>query len=506
MLRARESARAGAPPRHNFMLLPIFLCMALCMAAAAAVPAAPQPLKTLTNKSASPAPTTASPSSPAASSASSKAAASAPSAPPAPSTAADLGVVRPVSLYSKSCIAVPFFNVEGGLALEYESIPRIIRRDLELSGYFTLPDSLKVNGLNRADVEGDKIHWEAWSALGAEHYLMGSCKPAGGADTFTVDTMLFDVRSQQRVFGKQFRGSMKEYRALAHQISDEVIHYIKGITPGICQTRIAYITERSSRGVKELAVMDYDGFGQNQPTLTRFGRLCAAPCWGAAGKEIYFTTYHQYNPDLYGIRLDDLRLWPIARYSGLNTLPDWSETLQRIVMVLSKDGNSELYTCGRDGSGLKRLTTTRTIESSPAWSPEGSRIAFVSDRETGSPQIFIMDSSGSGARRLTQRGSWNDAPAWAPGGDRLAFVSRIQGRFDIFTCSASGDPNSYRRLTMNQGDNEAPSWAPDGRHIMFSSNRAGSWQIYMMLDDGSNQQQLTTGGNNTQPAWGPAPK
>lgn len=422
------------------------------------------------------------------------------SAPPA-----NLGVVRPIPIYQKSVIAVPFFDVTQGMPFEWESLPRVVRRDLELSGYFTIADTQTSNRLNRSDVELKTVQWDRWSQLGVEHYLMGSCKPGSAAGSLVVDTLLYDIASKQRVFGKQFVGTVAEYRALAHQISDEVVRYLKG-ADGIAQTRIAYITDRTGNRIKEVALMDYDGFGQNAPPLTRHGKLCVRPCWGANGTELYFTSYRDFNPDLYGMTLADRREWHIARHPGLNTLPAWSETLKRIVITLSKDGNSELYTMDRSGGNLTRLTRSKFIETSPCWSPDGSQIAFVSDREGGRPQIYVMNADGTNVRRITRQGSWNDAPAWSPKGDRIAFISRIEGRFDVFTCSLTGDNDSWRRLTIGTGDNETPTWAPDGRHIAFASNRTGSWQIYIMLDDGSNQQQITTVGNNQQPAWGPIGK
>ncbi len=424
----------------------------------------------------------------------------------APAASQDLGVVRPQPLYTKTMIAVPFFDVGPGLALEPESLSRVIRSDLDLSGYFTLPNAQKVNGMNKRDVELQRVHWDAWMELGVEHYLMGKCVAGSREGELRVETMLYDVKTKELVFRKAFQGTLEGHRQVAHQISDEVILYLKGVAPGICRTRIVYITQRTERGPKEVAMMDYDGFGQNLDPVTRYGRLCTSPCWGADGQEIYFTSYHQYNPDLFGMRLRDAYVWPISRKAGLNSMADWSPAAQRVVLTLSKDGNSEIYTCARDGADLRRLTTTRAIDSSPAWSPDGSRIAFVSDRGTGTPQVFVMNADGSGVRQITSRGRWNDAPAWSPDGQRLAFVSRVEGKFDIFVCDAMGTPNSYRRLTMGQGDNENPTWAPDNRHLAFSSNRSGTWQIYLMLDDGTDQRQITTKGHNTQPSWGPAPR
>ncbi len=426
---------------------------------------------------------------------------------PRPATAQPVleGIVKPTPLYQRTKIAIPFFDVEN-VPLETETLSRIIRRDLELSGYFQILDAQEANRQNLTDVRRQEVDWAKWTRLGVDHYLMGKCQKGQKPGDVTVTTLLYDIPSKSRVFGKQFYGTTSNYRDVAHQISDEVVKYIKG-ADGIARTRLTYVTDRTGQGIKEVAVMDADGFGQNEPPLTRHGKLCVAPTWGANGTEVYFTSYRDYNPDLYGVTVDGTKEWQISRRPGLNTLADWCPRLARIVLVLSKDGNSELYTCDRTGQNLRRLTTSRYIESSPSWSPDGSMIAFTSDRDSGSPQVYVMNSNGTAVRRLTRQGGWNDAPVWSPKGDKIAFVSRsVDGRFDIYTCSITGENSTWRRLTMGQGDNEAPTWASDGRHIAFASNRTGKWQVYLMLDDGSNQHQLTFLGGNQQPSWGPAVK
>lgn len=412
-----------------------------------------------------------------------------------------LGTVRPQLTTEPTVIAVVQFGVDSNVPLQLDTMPRVIRRDLELTGFFKMPaDQRAVNSLNIFDVANSTVNFPEWEKLGVEHYLMGSVsQPSPGE--LAVRVLLYDIPTRAAVINRVIKGSADDPRALAHRISDEVVRFTK-FTEGFAQTQLLFVTEQVP-GVREVGIVDSDGF--NQRALTSFQNLVTTPVWGANGTEIYYTSYHGRQAHIYGQLLRTNQNWKIAGYGGTNHSPDWNQQNGRLLMALSKDGNSEIYTADRDGQNLRRLSQTQFTEGSPTWSPDGSRFLFVSN-EAGGAHIFVANADGSGRRRVTTRGSWNDAPSWSPDGTKIAFVSRIQGVNDIFVIDANGDNNTIKRLTMGQGNNESPTWAPNSRHLAFSSDRSGSWQIYLMLDDGSNQSQITTSGRNTQPDWGPAPK
>ncbi len=424
-----------------------------------------------------------------------------------PGRAQNLGDVRPqFGKYEVTTIAICPFNVSAA-AVEKETIPRIIRRDLELSGYFKMPaDQRAVNTQNLKDTRGGGIDWKAWQDLGVEHYVMGKLSEKG--NSYTAYLLMYETATGQLIINRQFTQPKSRLRFLAHQLADEIVLFTKG-SPGIANTKLLFVSERVP-GVKEAGIMDADGFNARQ--ITNFGRLVVGPTWGANGTEAYFQSYHGNRANIYGMILkpdaafnfQPGQSWTVAAHGGTNHSPDWNEKSRRIVMVMSKDGGSEIYSTLRDGTQMRRLTETRFTEGSPCWSPDGSKVAFTSN-EGGGIQLFVMNADGSGRRRITKGSGWHDAVSWSPDGRRLAFVWRKsnEAHNDIYVCNADG--TDYRRLTMNEGNNESPSWAPDGRHIAFQSDRGGSWQIFMTLDDGSAQKQLTNSGRNSQPDWGPLP-
>jgi TolB protein len=152
-----------------------------------------------------------------------------------------------------------------------------------------------------------------------------------------------------------------------------------------------------------------------------------------------------------------------------------------------------------DGSGVRRLGQHWSIDTSPAWSPTGTQLAFTSN-QSGSPQIWIMDADGSNARQLTSE-KYCDRPTWSPlPYHEVAYVSRTSTGFDIKAIDIV--TKRERQLTFGGGFNESPSWSPNGRHLAFTSTRSGSEQIWTMTRVGTDLRQVTHAGSNSMPSWG----
>ena len=175
-----------------------------------------------------------------------------------------------------------------------------------------------------------------------------------------------------------------------------------------------------------------------------------------------------------------------------------------IVTSLSDGRDSDIVNMTLDGVIGKRLTRSDgAIDVSPVLSPDGSQIAFCSDR-AGGPQIYIMNSDGSAPRRISFVSSnYCTSPAWAPKGGKLAFVCRADSGFQLFTAGIDG--SNPLQLT-SAGSNEDPDWSPDGRYVVFATTfwRRGIPSIALIRSDGSGLHQLTNSrGGDFDPAWGP---
>ncbi|MDE2663035.1 MAG: hypothetical protein OXI39_08535 [Gemmatimonadota bacterium] len=207
--------------------------------------------------------------------------------------------------------------------------------------------------------------------------------------------------------------------------------------------------------------------------------------------------------------------------NALDSNPAWSPDGRRVAFQSDRDGNIEIYVMNADGSGQTRLTNNSASDGSPAWSPDGRRIAFQSDRD-GNEEIYVMNADGSSQTNLTSDPALDSNPAWSPDGTRIAFSSdRAPEDFlepnypDVYVMNADG--SGPIQLTDTSLIDEAAAWSPDGSKIAFHqwAPTAGLLQvivpadIHVMNADGSGQMNLTRGRVefrdpfDEHPAWSP---
>jgi TolB protein len=395
----------------------------------------------------------------------------------------NLGAVRPGNLVLPQ-VAVQFAGGDIGTR---------IQNDLLLADVAMAPTNADA-AATAADKDkqlGTGVDYDAWTVAGVSYVVRGVASGEASAQA-----ELFDIASRRRVLGQSYSAGGQGTARIASRIADDVMQAITG-APGIFSSRIAYLGDFSG-GTKEVMVMDADG--QNLRQLTSERALVASPAWGRLGQELFFTSYRDNNPDLYGITLDGRR-FQVSRRPGMNTSPAWSEAAQRLAVMLSKDGNSEIYTMDANGSSLARLTRNggEVADTAPDWSPDGTQIAYTSD-DAGQPGIYIMNRDGTGSHRVTG-GGYFDSVSWSPDGKRLAYVARESGEFNVYMLDLAS--NTPTRLTHSQGDNTDPSWGPNSRHLVFASTRGSGHNIYMMNTDTRVAKPITRSGNATSPVWGP---
>ena len=166
--------------------------------------------------------------------------------------------------------------------------------------------------------------------------------------------------------------------------------------------------------------------------------------------------------------------------------PAWSPDGTKIAFSSYRDGNSDIYVIDADGKNLIRLTQNPGYDSIPNWSPDGQRIAFTSRRD-GNFEVYVMNADGENLIRLTQD-PWNDGhPSWSPDGRKIAFTSHRNS--EIYVMDVGG--NNLIRLTRNPASDAHPTWSPDGQNIAFVSDRAGTYDIYVMDAEGNDPVRLT---------------
>jgi Tol biopolymer transport system component/actin-like ATPase involved in cell morphogenesis len=183
----------------------------------------------------------------------------------------------------------------------------------------------------------------------------------------------------------------------------------------------------------------------------------------------------------------------------------WSPDGTRLAFVSDKDGPSDIYILELATGKLSNLTNSPEDDGDPAWSPDGRSIAYWS-RVGGNQDLYVIPAVGGDVRRLTTDPADDADPAWRPDGKAVAYAAQSGGDWEIFTMAADGQ--DQRQLTDNDTDDQDPSWSSDGRQIAFESKRDAPDRpdfadLYVMAADGSGQHNVTNrDGLDIHPAWG----
>ena len=402
-------------------------------------------------------------------------------------------------------LAVPDFNAstqDPKNADLLKAFNETLWNDLDNAGIFDMV-SKSFYPLGQVGTPAD-VKFEGWSAPPPNAAMLAFGNLGVSGNGMTVQGWLYDVKNvtSPQVLGKQYQDAATNdaARTTAHKFADEIIFRLGG---GIAGNRGKQdlFREQPQRAQGNLG----HGLRRRQPARRDPSGLDFVVAAGLARRVAHRLQFH----DQGGLGNSDV--FPRPGPPGFISPVRWNQSFSGMVsgrnqnrfLVLAQR-RSEIYTVDSAGANLKRITSFKGPDVSPAWNRKtGAQIAWVSGR-TGLPQVYTMEADGTNVQRLTDQG-YAVSPAWSPNGQFLVvswmrkYGPGAPGAQDIYIMDIAS--KQWVQLTHDGGRNDFPYWSPDGRHIIFQSSRAGSLQIWTMLADGTNQKQLTFAGANSQPNW-----
>jgi Tol biopolymer transport system component len=270
--------------------------------------------------------------------------------------------------------------------------------------------------------------------------------------------------------------------------------------------KIAFQSNRA--GPTEIYVMNSDGSDVARLTYEVIGGPSSVPAVSPDGRRVAFSVRvdgpagPEVEFEVYVMNVDGTGLTNLSRNPAVDWGPAWSPDGSKIAFVSGREGDpegAEIYVMNADGTGQMNLSNSPGWDSNPAWSPDGTRIAFASARD-GSGEIYVMSADGTGVTRLTDPGipGSTNFPAWSPDGSKIAFVRSL----DIYLMNPDG--TGAVNLTAGRAfPTDTPAWSPDGSRIAFVSGQSGGRGIYVMNTNGTGITQISDGPGDSWPSWSP---
>jgi TolB protein len=271
---------------------------------------------------------------------------------------------------------------------------------------------------------------------------------------------------------------------------------------GFFASRLVFISQRTGR--REIYTSDLF-FGEAQQ-ITHDNALALSPRWSPDGHRIIYTGYFQSGrPDVFEL-VNENGIWrrqTFASFQGTNDCAHFSPDGSRVAMVLSGEGNPDIYVSNAEGRAVSRRTRSNAAKASPCWSPDGTQLVFTS--EPG-PQLYLMSAVGGTPQRIyTNISSYCAEPDWSRGDPtKLAFTIRVGRVFQVAVYDFS--TRTSQQVSHAPYDAVNPCWLADGRHLLYTARTSGGSTVWILDTVSGKAKQLSPfllAPASEASAWGP---
>lgn len=390
-------------------------------------------------------------------------------------------------------------------------LEKVLRFDLDHNGMTkVLPSTKEREAIAKTFSTHSVSKSTEWKNLGAFYLLKLQINNQQAA------LQLFSQNGDKvrSIEGIALTGDLTKDRRQIHQIADALHKTLFGID-GIASTHILYT--KKNKESSEVWEADYDGYNQRQ--LTCDSGYSITPVYLPPKPDFhpgafFFVSYKTGQPKIYYQGLNDNTQRRLTTLKGNQLMPAISRQRDKIAFISDVTGNPDLFMqafspeAGAIGKPYQIFSTHQATQGSPAFSPDGKQIAFVSNKD-GSARIYVMDIPSPGtslnqikATLITKRNRESTAPSWSPDGTKLAYCAPVQGSRQIWIYDFN--TKEERQLTQGAGNKENPSWAPNSLHLVFNSSDKGKCDLYLInLNHPESTKIISGDGEKRFPCWEP---
>jgi TolB protein len=354
---------------------------------------------------------------------------------------------------------------------------------------------------------------KTWRAQGAAHVIKGSIDNK----ILTVSILSTQTGSLKQFDDIALTGNLSKDRRQIHRVADAIHKALYG-EEGVASSRILYSSKVKSsptekKWVAEIWSCDWDGGNPRQ--LTRESSYCVTPVYiptsaKFANDRFLYVSYKMGQPKIFIASLGEGSGKRLIDLKGNQLLPAISSQRDKVAFICDAGGRTDLFLqefhpeTGNVGKPVQLFSYPRSTQASPTFSPDGSRLAFVSDKD-GSPRIYIIPTSLSSKRHnpilISKQNNENTCPAWSPDGKKLAYSAKTKGIRQIWIYDF--DSREERQLTDGPGHKENPSWAPDSKHLVFNSTGGDTSELFIVNLNQPEVVKISQGpGIKHYPTWG----